>query len=142
MANIKVSGTIPAPIAAVWAVAGDFGGIAKWVPALKDSNLAPESSGASVGDIRQCVLEGGPSLVESQTARSDADWTYTYTITEGPLPVQNYESTITLEADGEQTKLDWTASFDPDPGAEEQVTAMITGVYQAGVDTLKQRFGG
>ena len=142
MASIKVSGTIPGPIAAVWAVAGDFGGIAKWVPALKASNLAPESKGTSVGDMRQCDIDGGPSLVETQTARSDADWTYTYAIPGGPLPMKNYESTIRLETEGEQTKLEWSATFDPDPGAEEELTAMITGVYQAGIDTLRQRFGG
>ena len=141
MASIKVNGVIPGPVAAVWAVAGDFGGIANWVPALKDSNLTPESNGTSVGDMRQCNIDGGPSLVETQTARSDADWTYTYAIPEGPLPMKNYESTIRLEAAGDQTTLEWTATFDPDPGAEEELTAMVTGVYQAGIDTLKQRFG-
>lgn len=142
MTSIKVSGTIPGPIAAVWAVAGDFGGIAKWLPPLKASNLAAGFEGTSVGDMRQCDIDGGPSLVETQTARSDADWTYTYAIPEGPLPMKNYESTIKLETEGEQTRLEWSATFDPDPGAEEELTAMITGVYQSGIDTLKQRFGG
>jgi hypothetical protein len=56
--------------------------------------------------------------------------------------MKNYESTIRLATEGEQTKLEWSATFDPDPGAEEELTAMITGVYQAGIDTLRQRFGG
>ena len=39
MTKVKVSGTIPGPVAEVWALAGDFGGIAEWLPALAGSNL-------------------------------------------------------------------------------------------------------
>ncbi len=142
MAEIEVTGTIPAPIADVWAVAGDFGRVADWVPALAGSELGAGSDGSSVGDTRQCQIEGGPALAEAQTARSDADYTYSYAITESPLPLSNYASTIRLEADGDQTTLVWSASFDPDPGAEEATTSMINGVYEAGLATLQQRFGG
>jgi len=141
MTEFIASGTIPAPVAEVWALVGDFGGIAEWLPPIANSGLAHGATGNQVGDIRQCVLDGGPTLTETQTARSDADHTYTYAIPEGPLPMKNYESTIRLRADGDQTVMEWNCSFEPDPGKEEELTGMIQGVYQAGIDNLKKRFG-
>ena len=58
MAEVKVSGVIPAPVGEVWAVAGDFGGIAGWVPALAKSERAPGSTGSQVGDGRSCTIDG------------------------------------------------------------------------------------
>ena len=141
MSEIRVSGVIPAPVGEVWAVVGDFGGIAGWVPALAKSELASGSTGSQVGDVRSCTIDGGPTLTENQTARSDADYTYTYNIPENPLPMKNYESTISLHAQGEQTLMEWTASFDP-TGPEDEVMGMVKGLYQAALDNLNQRFGG
>jgi hypothetical protein len=142
MAKVDVKGTIPAPVTDVWAVVGDFGGISAWLPPLSDSGLLHGATGNEVGDLRQCTIDGGPTITESQTARSDADHSYSYAITEGSLPMQNYQATISLNAAGDQTVLQWTSTFDPDPGEEGNVTSMIEGVYQAGIDHLKQRFGG
>jgi hypothetical protein len=141
MSEVRVSGVIPASVGEVWAVVGDFGGIAGWVPALAKSELAPGATGSQVGDVRSCTIDGGPDLVESQTARSDADYTYTYDITENPLPMNNYVSTIRLRVHGEHTMMEWTASFDP-TGPEHEVTGMVKGLYQSALDNLYQRFGG
>ena len=141
MSEVRVNGVIPAPVGEVWAAAGDFSGIAGWVPALAKSELALRSTGSQVGDVRSCTIDGGPTLTENQTARSDADYTYTYAIPENPLPMKNYESTISLRAQNEQTLMEWTASFDP-TGPEDEVIGMVEGLYQAGIDNLKQRFGG
>ena len=55
--------------------------------------------------------------------------------------MKNYESTISLRAQNEQTLMEWTASFDP-TGPEDEVIGMVEGLYRAGIDNLKQRFGG
>ena len=142
MAEVRVSGVIPAPVGEVWTVVGDFGGIAGWLPAVAKSELAPGATGSQVGDVRSCTIDGGPTLTESQTARSDADYTYTYGIPENPLPMTNYESTVRLRDQGNQTLMEWTASFNPEPGQEVEVDGMIKGIYQAGIDNVRQRFGG
>lgn len=142
MAKVEAKGTIPAPVAEVWAVVGEFGKIAEWLPPLSDSGLLHGATGNKVGDLRQCTIDGGPTLTESQTARSDTDHSYSYEITDGPLPLKNYRSTISLSAAGDQTLLQWSSTFDPDPGEEDNLTGMIEGVYQAGIDHVKQRFGG
>ena len=140
MARVHASGTIPAPVDDVWAVVGDFGRIADWLPPLASSGLAHGATGNQVGDVRQCTIDGGPTLAETQTARSEADYTYSYAIPEGPLPMMNYQSTIQLRPDGDQTILEWTSTFEPEAGKEDELTGMIESVYLAGIDHLKQHF--
>ncbi len=141
MTKVHVSGTIPAPVDEVWQVVGDFGGIADWLPPLASSGAVAGASGTQVGDTRTCTIDGGPTLTEKLTSRSDADYTYSYAIAENPLPMENYKSTIKLHPQGDQTVLEWTGTFDPEEGQEEEVTGMVKGVYQAGIDHLMERFG-
>ena len=54
----------------------------------------------------------------------------------------NYESTVRLRDQGDQTLMEWTASFDPEPGQEADAEGMIKGIYQAGIDNVRQRFEG
>lgn len=142
MTKIHVRGTIPAPVAEVWALAGDFGGISGWLPALANSGLRHGGTGDQVGDIRHCEVDGGPSYDETQTAQSDADHTYTFAIYESPLPMKNYQSTIKLSAKRDRTVMEWSGTFYPDPGKEEEITGLVEGIYQAGIKSLNQRFGG
>ena len=142
MAKVTIDGSVLGSVEEVWAVVGDFGGIADWVPPLASSSLAPGATGKRIGDLREIVLDGGPTFMETQTARSDDDYTYSYTIPEGVLPIKNYEGTIKLRAEGDRTVVEWSSIFDPDPGAEEEVSGMVKGVYEAGIGDLQQRFGG
>lgn len=52
MTKIDVSGIIPASVADVWAVVGDFGKIADWLPPLANSWLAHGATGQEAGDVR------------------------------------------------------------------------------------------
>ena len=142
MAEIRVSGVIRGRVEEVWLVVGDFGAIADWAPALAKSELAPGATGRQVGDGRTCTIDGGPSFAEVQLARSDEDYTYTYDIPESPLPCTNYQSTIALRAQGDQTLIEWTSQFDPEPGQEQELQGMLKSIYQAGIDQVAQRFAG
>lgn len=70
-----MSGTMRALATEVWALAGDFGGIYGWLPALAESVLKGGTTEDQVGDIRLCEVDGGPGYGETQTARSDTDTT-------------------------------------------------------------------
>ena len=140
--EIRVSGVVGGRVEDVWLVVGDFGGIADWVPALAKSELAPGATGRQVGDGRTCTIDGGPSLAERQLARSDEGYTYTYEITENPLPMTNYQSTITLRAQDDETLMEWTCQFDPEPGQEQELEGMLKSIYRAGIDKVVQRFAG
>ena len=142
MAKASVSAVIGASADDVWKVVGEFGGIANWHPAIAKSELSPGKPGDAVGSIRTCTLGDGAQLREEQTARSDAERSYTYSILESPMPVENYISTVKVTPDGDKARLDWSCTFDVPTEAETEMVGMMNGVYQAGVDAVKERFGG
>lgn len=142
MARIYESAVIPAPVDQVWEVVGDYGAIGAWHPAVRRSELKDGPGGAEVGAIRECELETGARLLERQTARFEDEYAYTYIVTDSPLPMKNYKATIRLRpvTDKDETFAEWHCSYDPDPGAEEELWAAISGVYRAGFASLKERF--
>ncbi len=142
MTKVRETGVIPAPIADVWAVVGDFGGIAQWLPPLAKSSLEPGSTGDNVGDVRQVTIEGGPTFAEVQTARSDAAHTLTYTVPESPMPMRGYESTIELSDKGENTAIAWSCTFELDSGQEGELVDEVSSIYRAGIDSLRLGLGG
>jgi len=95
-----------------------------------------------VGSIRQCTLEDGAQLLEKQTARSDVEHTYSYAITESPMPMKNYEGTVRLRqvTDSDATFIEWSASFDPDPEVADTLPSMVSELVAAGLASLKTRF--
>jgi len=115
-------------------------GIADWVPLLQRSTLVDGCTGSEVGDKRQIDLDGGVSFVETQTARSDDNYTYSYSIPAGVLPMRNHEGTVTLTEIAGGTEIEWSSRYDPDSGAEDDVAGMIQGVYEGGIQSLKEMF--
>ena len=142
MAKASISAVIGASADDLWNVVGEFGGIANWHPAIAKSELAPGTPGDATGSIRTCSLGDGAQLREEQTARSDAGRTYTYSILESLMPVENYLGTISVTPDGDKARFDWSCTFDVPREAETEMVGMMNGVYQAGADALKAKFGG
>ena len=120
------------PAAAVWAKVGDFCGIAKWHPALKGCTLS-QKDGAT---YRLLDLGGGATVLEKLVSRDDAKRSYTYSIVEGVLPVQNYVSTLTVAEAGAGSKITWTGKFDAKGASDAEAAKVISGVYKAGQDVL------
>jgi len=144
MAKIYQSAVIPAPVADVWQVAGDYARIYVFHPAVKSTKIEAGPAADQVGSIRQCTLEDGAQLLEKQTARSDTEHTYSYAITESPMPMKNYEGTVRLRpiTDSDTTFIEWSASFDPDPEVADQLPGMVSELVAAGLESLKTRFAG
>lgn len=142
MAKASVSSVIGGSVEDVWKVVGDFGGISNWHPAIAASTIV-DGSGDAAGSVRECTLGDGAKLREEQLERSDADHSYTYNITEAPMPVENYIGKIQLSAaEDDKTLVEWTSTFDVAAEAETEMVGMMNGVYQAGIDALKGKFGG
>ena len=51
------------------------------------------------------------------------------------------ELSVRDESPGHST-VRWSSTFEPSGGSEADATAVISGVYQAGFDSLKKMFGG
>ena len=72
----------------------------------------------------------------------DAERTYTYRIIESPLPLQDYLSTLrVVDAEG-GCCVEWSANFKVSDGPAEDTIAAIQGIYDAGMEALRESFKG
>jgi Polyketide cyclase / dehydrase and lipid transport len=118
---------------AVWQKIGDFCGIAKWHPAVANCVLSADKH------TRTLTLKGGGTIVEHLVKWNDATHSYTYTIISGPLPVENYVSTIQVKAaaSGSGSEIHWDGRYTPKAGTSDaEAKNTIDGVYNAGVTSL------
>lgn len=112
----------------MWKRIGDFHGLDGWHPAVTTSEKLEG------GAQRKLTLADGATLVETRIAEGER--TYSYRIDEGPLPVANYRSTISVVDDGGGCEVRWEGEFDPVGLPEAEVVELIEGIYQAGLDAL------
>ena len=117
---------------AVWAKVGDFCGIAKWHPAVKNCTLSQKDGAA----MRLLDLGGGASVLEKLISRDDAKRSYSYAIVEGVLPVQNYVSTLTVSAKCAGSTILWTGKFDAKGAPDANAAKLISGISKAGQAVL------
>lgn len=116
----------------VWSIIGDFSGIADWHPAVASVRME-ERDGESV---RVLSLNGGGTLVERLVAWDDDQRRYTYAILEGPLPVDRYQSTLSVSAEGEGSRIEWRGTFDAKGASNDEATGVIGGIYESGLAAL------
>ncbi|MBW2269533.1 MAG: SRPBCC family protein [Deltaproteobacteria bacterium] len=134
MAKIAVEEDYAASAAVVWKRLADFGGLASWMPGVESC----ETEGDGIGAVRKVVM-GPVQVVERLEAFDDAGRSLSYSIAEGPMPVENYLATIRVqEAGADACHVDWTASFDlPDGLSEEQLAPGLQGAYGGALKALK-----
>lgn len=128
----KVEKTMAVDAMTGWAAVGDFCGISKWHPVVTKCEIS-EKDGKT---FRTLTLKDGAKLLEQLVAFDKAGMSYTYTIVEGPLPVKNYTSTISVKPAGSSSTLSWIGTFDASGGADAEVVKTITGIYEAGAGEL------
>jgi len=131
--SIEVNG---AP-STVWSVIGSFCAIKDWLPpvgmCIEDGKSPPTRT--------LVTKDGKASFVETQTARNEKEYSYSYAFISSPLPVTNYKSTIMVTAKGEGLSIvTWTGSYTPDSGKEKVAVDALTGVYEAGLAGIQARF--
>jgi hypothetical protein len=136
-ANLSRSVEVSATPAAVWSAIGAFCAIKDWLPPV---GMCIED-GKTPSTRTLVTRDGKAAFVEKQTARSDAEHSYSYTFLSSPLPVTNYTSTIKVTAKGEGVSVvTWTGSYTPDSGMEKDASEALNGVYEAGLAGIKARF--
>jgi hypothetical protein len=149
--KVTLTMELAAEPAEVWAVIGDFQDM-DWHPVVFSTT---GDGGNEIDATRLLTLgqEGGPTIAEILYKYDAAKMSYSYRITEvevSVLPVTNYSSTLTVTPkDGGGSVVEWKGAVyrgspnnDPPPELnDEAAIAAVTGVYQAGLDALAQRFG-
>ena len=137
-AEVTQTVTTSAPPAKVWALIGNFDGIANWLPGAASS---PADHGNALNSVRVITLKapGNPTVTEKLTGRQGHSYRYEILqVDPKVLPVTNYVSTIWVTHEGAGSTIHWHSDFQPaggtdDAGAEKAVTAL----YQAGLNNIK-----
>lgn len=119
--------------ARVWAIAGTFGGIERWVDGV--ASCAVEGEG--IGAVRH-VSRGGNAVRERLDHRDEARRELRYTILDpSPMPARGVVSTLTLEevAPG-RTQIVWASSAARIDVPPEALGSRIEIFYAASIDAL------
>lgn len=132
MPIVSRSVTLNARFVDVWALIGGFQNLADWHPAVQ-SVVREDINGR---EHRRIFLEGGGEILEK--LHDHETGSYSYSIVESPLPVENYLSNLSsAEVEG-QTVITWSSRFVATADHAEEV---IAGIYDAGFEFLQRRFG-
>ena len=75
---------------------------------------------------------GGMEIVERLIRRDDGGRVLVYGIVGGPVPVQRHEATITVEPDGDGSRVTWAVEIEPD-----SMTDLFVQTYQQSLEALK-----
>src|ERR1700730_6513146 len=135
-ANLTRSVEVNGAPSAVWSVIGSFCAIKDWLPpvgtCIEDGKSPPTRT--------LVTKDGKAAFVETQIARNDAEFSYSYAFLSSPLPVVHYTSTIKVTAKGDGfSTVTWTGSYAPDKGKEQAASEALNGVYEAGLAEIKAR---
>jgi carbon monoxide dehydrogenase subunit G len=111
----------------VWALVGDFGGIAGWMPGIESCRVEGED---------RIVETMGMTITERLVSKDDAARVLVYSIVDG-VPIQSHQGVVTVTPTGETSHVTWEVDATPDEMAE-----LMTTVYQGALDELKARVEG
>lgn len=129
----------------VWNIVKAFDGLVNWHPAFSGTPLIKGRNG-QVGAVRALTIKDGPTFTEELVAYSEARKAFTYIIVESPLPLDHYQSSISVKANGSGgTTVAWIGTFTrknprnnvPEAETDAAVVNLIIGAYQAGLQTIK-----
>jgi carbon monoxide dehydrogenase subunit G len=125
MAEGAVDVTVNAAPDAVWEKVGDFGGLGAFFPGIDSFRL--EGDDSIIGMF-------GMEIRERLVARDDATRRITYSVVDG-VPIDSHEATITVEPEGEGSKVTWAYAVTPD-----EMAPIFGDTYKAALATLESAF--
>lgn len=131
-AESTVQKTSSQSVEAVWVKIGDFCGIGSWQPGVAKCELSKGKK------RRTLTLKSGAVVVEELLHRSNRRHSYTYRFVSGPLPVNNYQSTIqvTSRRHGRGSVVTWRGHYDAKGVSDAEAKKIIDGLYVSGLAAL------
>ncbi|MDP6953928.1 MAG: SRPBCC family protein [Alphaproteobacteria bacterium] len=138
MSSVSVTRTIAVAPDTAWQEIRSVGGLERWVPIVQTC----EVEGSGVGAVRKCGLGEGAFVFEKVESIDEAQRVFTYSITESPLPLENYMGRMQIGpgADG-GSEITWSCEFACDSAAEAEMTAMLEGAFSDGLAGLQSLLG-
>ena len=139
----------------VWAVIGKFEDMS-WHPAIASVEITGDGS-VDQPEKSERVLHlkaatGDPTITEILSKLQPEKRCYGYRIEAVEvtvLPVSNYASTLCVKDEGGKALVSWKGGYyrgypnnEPPAGQDDEAAnAAVSGIYQAGLDALAERFG-
>ncbi len=137
MAHARIVHRFPVSADALWALIGDFGDTTKWSGSGPDVCRA---EGKGVGSLRTLKLPTGAEIVDRLTAQGSLS--YSYEVVSGPLPVETYEATMSVQpVDAATCDFTWVGHFTPKDIPDAAATAFFEGVYRQGIGMMEKQLG-
>ncbi|MEX0960193.1 MAG: SRPBCC family protein [Burkholderiales bacterium] len=131
--SVVVKKTVDAAPAKIWETIRGGDGLDKWLPVITQCRL--EGSGA--GATRYCTMANGAELKEKILEIDDTRRRFRYSIDEHPLPARNLRGTVEVkDAGAERAEVSWSAEFDSEPGAREELEGMFQEIYTGAINGL------
>lgn len=139
--NSYFSINIDAPASQIWDVVKDFDGLDIWHPVFSGADYKSGSNN-QVGAIRTLTIQDGPSFDEELLAWDAMKRKFTYRVIDpAPLPVKNYQSTMTvMQLAPGVSNVTWVSSYENNSNGDMtdvQVIEFLNGVYQAGLEQVR-----
>ena len=122
----------------VWAAIAGFCSIADWHPVIAKCEESEKD-----GEKHRTLTTGdGGVLLEKLDSMDEGNMSFTYSILEGPLPIENYQSTISVEKNSaDKATVSWTSTFDAAGVTDDEARTLLEGIYRAGLDELGVQLG-
>jgi carbon monoxide dehydrogenase subunit G len=125
MAEGAVDVTVAAAPDKVWEKVGDFAGVADFFPGIDSFRLE--------GDDR-IIGMFGMEIRERLLSRDDSTRAISYSVV-GGVPLDSHMATITVEPDGEGSKVTWAYAVTPD-----EMAPIFGDTYKAALASLENAF--
>jgi uncharacterized membrane protein len=136
--TVYVSAVIEAPVEEVWKIMRDYNGMPSYHPGIKHSRIEDGRPSDQVGCVRRLTLVEG-FVREVLLGMDDRNYTFTYEIVEGTLPVRGYVAGVRLHrvTQGNLTFAEWWADFEVVGADSAAVVARIgNNVFAAGFSAI------
>ena len=131
----------------VWNVIKAFDGIGAWIPVVAKCKLS-EGANGKTGAVRHVELKNGWLVDEELAAYSDDAMTFSYSLFDGPFPVDNYVATTSVRPnkDGTGSIMIWTSGFQrknpsanpPEGESDAGLIKALSGIYKESMGIIKK----
>lgn len=135
--SVTKQATLEVPPSTAWALLGDFNGLNRWHPAIANSELT-SGNGQNKNSKRILTLGDGALIKETLLDYNNSYMSYTYKITESPLPISDYRASIKVAKNAKGTStITWKSTFNAAGVEDAKALEIITGAYEAGLNSLE-----
>ena len=145
MSRAYVSSIVDADVESVWAVLGDFHGLAGWIGRIQESIAEGGTGPGGVGSVRRLTLYPDGRQVRERLVGYDAPaHRYSYEFADAiPYPVRSYRGTVHLlpVTSTGATFLEWYGDFDCDANQVEPMLLAFADIYTEFIGDLRHRLG-